>query len=262
VARPEKTATVEEITERFKNSDAALLTEYRGLSVSEIADLRNSLRDTGTDYKVLKNTLARIAVRDLGLEDLVEHLQGPTAIAFVHGDPAAAAKAIDEAAKKYPVIVVKGGVLGDLIIDADRAKALAKLEPREVILTKIAMLVNQPAQMAINVLTALLRDTGSMLAQVLAQKEAEAPAEAEPTAQTTDADESPSEEPSAPAEDPAVEGAEEASAGEVDADPASPAAAEGAEEATAGEVETEEANPVATEAAEEETAGEADTTSE
>jgi large subunit ribosomal protein L10 len=258
VARPDKAATVTEIAERFKNSDAALLTEYRGLSVSEIQELRRNLREANTDYKVLKNTLTRLAVRDLGLEDLVDQLEGPTAIAFVHGDPAAAAKAIDEASKKYPVLVVKGGLLGDLIIDADRAKALAKLEPREVILSKIAMMVNQPAQLTINALTALLRDTGSMLAQVLAQKEEEAPAaeaapepapEAapEPVAQTTDADETPvgepsdqeasppTEEPGGPQEDAAAEGAEEASAGTSDTGDESPVAEEAAEEAAAGE---------------------------
>lgn len=260
MARPEKTATVKEISERFKNSDAALFTEYRGLTVSEIADLRNALRATGAEYKVLKNTLARLAVRDLGLEDLVGFLQGPTAIAFVHGDPAAAAKAIDEATKKFPVLVVKGGVLGDLIIDAERAKQLARLESREVLLTKIARLVNQPAQMTVNVLAALLRDTGSMLAQVLAQKQSEEPApEATPeppaeaaagdqqVAQTTDADETPAtdppeqqespptEEPGGPQEDAAAEGADEAAAGTVDTEGESPVATEAAEEVAAGE---------------------------
>ena len=169
--KADKAQTVVEITERFKNADAALLTEYRGLSVSEIAELRNALRDAGTEYKVLKNTLARIAVREVGLEDLAEMLTGPTAIAFIKGDAVEAAKALDDAAKKFPVLVIKGGVLDGKIVDGDQARALAKLEPREVQLTKIVLMINQPLQQTANVLSALLRDFGSMLAQVVAKKE-------------------------------------------------------------------------------------------
>jgi large subunit ribosomal protein L10 len=169
--RPEKTEAVTDIAGRFKEADAVLLTEYRGLRVSEIAEVRNALRATGSEYRVLKNTLARIAVREVGLEELVEMLQGPTAIAFIQGDAAAAAKALDEAAKKFPVLVIKGGVLSGRIIDAEQAKELAGLEPREVQLAKIAMMLNQPAQMTVNVLSALLRDLGSMLAQVVQKKE-------------------------------------------------------------------------------------------
>src|SRR5687768_5732361 len=171
MARPEKAQAVAEITERFNDSDAALLTEYRGLHVGEIAELRGALREAGTEYKVLKNTLARIAVREVGLEDLVEMLEGPTAIAFVQGDAVEAAKALDDAAKKFPVLIIKGGVVDGKIIDADQARQLAKLEPREVQLAKIVMMVNTPLQQTANVLSALLRDFGSMLAQVVAKKE-------------------------------------------------------------------------------------------
>ena len=180
-----KTETVREITERFSETDAALLTEYRGLRVAEIREVRNALRDADADYKVLKNTLARIAVREVGLEDLVGMLEGPTAIAFVKGDVAAAAKALDEAAKKYPVLLVKGGVLNGKILDADQARALARLESREVLLSKIAMLVNAPAQQTVNVFAALLRDLGSMLAQVVAKKESEEPTPAAPPGDAT-----------------------------------------------------------------------------
>ena len=178
MARPEKVAAVKEISERFSNSDAALLTEYRGLSVGEIAEVRQALRaaDADTEYKVSKNTLARIAVKDLGLDDLIDLLVGPTAIAYVKGDAAAAAKAIDDVAKKYPVLQVKGGILAGKFISAEQAKDLAKLEPREAQLTKIAMMMNQPAQLTVNVLAALLRDLGSMLAQVVTQKESGEPA--------------------------------------------------------------------------------------
>lgn len=189
MARPDKEASVAEITERFNEADAALLTEYRGLRVSEIAEVRNSLRESDTEYKVLKNTLARIAVREVGLEELVEMLTGPTAIAFIKGDAAAAAKALDDAAKKFPVLTVKGGVLNGKVISAEQAGALAKLEPREVLLAKIAMMMNTPAQQTVNVFAALLRDFGSMLAQVVAKKESgELPGGAGEASATTAAD--------------------------------------------------------------------------
>ena len=221
MARPEKSAAVAEITERFKEANAALLTEYRGLKVGEIAEVRGTLRDANAEYKVLKNTLTRIAVREVGLEELVEKLEGPTAIAFCKGDAVDAAKALDDAAKKYPVLVIKGGVLLGKILDADQARELAKLEPRDVQLAKIAMMANQPIQQTVNVFSALLRDLGSMLAQVVTQKEADAPAEA-------------------PAADAATEAPADDGATEVDT--AEPPAAEADTAEPAPEVETLE-NP-------------------
>lgn len=173
MARAEKVQAVKEMAERFRGSSAALLTEYRGLSVTEIAELRTALREAGTDYKVLKNTLARIAAKEVGLDDLAELLEGPTAVAFVHGDAVEAAKALDDAAKKYPVLVIKGGVLDGKIVSAEQARQLAKLGSREVQLATIVRMVNTPLQQTVNVFSALLRDFGSMLAQVMAQKEAE-----------------------------------------------------------------------------------------
>ena len=201
MARPEKVAAVKEISERFSNSEAALLTEYRGLTVSQMAEVRQALReaDADTDYKVSKNSLARIAVKELGLDDLIELLVGPTAIAYVTGDAAAAAKAIDTVAKKYPVLRVKGGLLAGKFISAEQATELAKLEPRETQLAKMAMMMNQPAQLTVNVLAALLRDFGSMLVQVVSQKESDAPPAAEAPSAEASAEEAPSGE--APAEE-------------------------------------------------------------
>ena len=170
MARPEKVQAVEQISERFSNAVGVILTEYRGLTVGEMAELRAALREADADYKVLKNTLARIAVREVGHEELVDMLEGPTAIAFANRDPAAVAKALDEAAKKWPVLVIKGGLLAGKVITAEQAQALAKLEPREVQLAKIAMMMNSPVQQLANVISALLRDLGSMLAQVADQK--------------------------------------------------------------------------------------------
>ena len=171
MARPEKVEAVKDIASRFSESDAALLTEYRGLSVTDMAEVRTALSEAQADYKVLKNTLTRIAVREAGLEDLVGMLEGPTAIAFIKGDAAAAAKALDGAAKRFPVLQIKGGVLSGRIIGADQARELASLEPREVQLSKIAMMMNSPLQQTANVISVLLRDLGSMLAQVVEQKD-------------------------------------------------------------------------------------------
>ena len=235
MARPEKTQAVEEITGRFQESNAALLTEYRGLSVGEIAELRGALREADADYKVLKNTLARIAVREVGLDELADMLEGPTAIAFCRGDAVAAAKALDDAAKKYPVLVIKGGVLRGKIIDAGQTKALASLEPREVQLAKIAMLMNTPLQQTVNVFAAALRDLGSMLAQVLAKKESgelpagdagAAPAAAAPQA-------------AAATEEPAPEAAPEEPIAEASEEPAGDAAPE--ETGDRGEAEVADA---------------------
>jgi large subunit ribosomal protein L10 len=181
MARVEKEEAVREIADRFSSASAALLTEYRGLSVGDMAEVRTALRDVQADYRVLKNTLARIAVREVGLEDLVSLLQGPTAIAFVRGDAVEAAKALDDASKKFPVLVIKGGVLDGKIVDADQARLLARLESRDIQLTKIAMLANQPLQQTINVFAALLRDLGSMLAQVVEQKAQGGAGATEPT---------------------------------------------------------------------------------
>ncbi len=170
MARPEKVQAVEQIKERFNDAEGALLTEYRGLSVGEMAELRVALREADADYKVLKNTLTRIAVREVGLEELEEMLAGPVAIAFCRKDPAGVAKALDDAAKRFPVLTIKGGVLKGKIISAEQAKELASLEPRDVQLAKIAMMMNSPLQQTANVIGALLRDLGSMLAQVADQK--------------------------------------------------------------------------------------------
>jgi large subunit ribosomal protein L10 len=262
MAKPEKVAQLAEITDRFKEADATLLTEYRGLTVSDIAEVRGALRESGAEYKVMKNTLARIAVREVGLDELVEMLEGPTAVVFVKGDVVEAAKALDDAVKKYPVLVVKGGAMAGKVIDAEQAKALAKLESRETLLTKIAMLFNQPAQQTVNVFSALLRDLGSMLGQVVAKKESgELPGGEAPAAEAA-----PAEEPAAEAATPAAEPEAEAPAepeaqttgtDEVPADEPTPEAAE-AEAEEPPEPETEEKDPAA-EAADEASAGTADT---
>ncbi|MFZ4514751.1 MAG: 50S ribosomal protein L10 [Acidimicrobiia bacterium] len=136
--RQKKEAVVADITERFRGSEAAVLTEYRGLTVPEIANLRNALRPAGTDYKVFKNTLARRAASEVGLGDLAPSLEGPVAIAFVRGDAVAAAKALKDFAKGNQNLVIKGGVLGTRTLSVKDVEALAEVPPREVLLARLA----------------------------------------------------------------------------------------------------------------------------
>jgi large subunit ribosomal protein L10 len=136
--KTEKIERVGELRERIEGSQALLLTEYRGLTVSDITELRRSLAEGGTSFAVVKNTLMRRAVSDAGVADLEPYLQGPSAVAFVSGDPVSAAKKVVDAAKRFPALVLKGGYLDGKVLSADEAKALAELESREVMLSKVA----------------------------------------------------------------------------------------------------------------------------
>ena len=165
-------AEVEAIKGRLEGSVAALLTEYRGLKVAELGELRASLRGSSTEYRVLKNTLTSIAVREAGYEDLVALLQGPTAVAFVHGDPVQAAKDLAEFARTHPALVVKGGVMDGRVLDAAEVRQLATLESREVLLARMAGLLQASAQRTVNLLAAPLRQVATMTA-ALRDKRAE-----------------------------------------------------------------------------------------
>src|SRR4051794_34208765 len=153
--RPEKVAVVNEVRDRLSSSGGAILTEYRGLNVSELATLRRSLREAGGNYKIYKNTLVRFAVRELGLEDLEEMLLGPTAIAFVDGDAAAVAKSLRDFARGNPNLVIKGGVLGETILSAKDASALAELPSKEQLLAQLAGAMAAPLQQMAGLLNAL-----------------------------------------------------------------------------------------------------------
>jgi len=137
MARPDKAAAVAELTEKFRSSGAAVLTEYRGLTVAQLKALRTALRGNA-DYAVVKNTLTAIAAKDAGLEVLADALKGPSAIAFVTGDPVATGKSLSDFAKANPALVVKGGVLDGRPLTAADVTKLADLESREVLLAKAA----------------------------------------------------------------------------------------------------------------------------
>src|SRR5918997_2503748 len=132
-----KAAVIDEITDRFQSSSAAVLTEYRGLTVAQLTQLRRSLGE-GSSYAVVKNTLTKRAAEQVGHADLAPLLNGPTAIAFIEGDPVNAAKAIRDFARAHPLLVVKGGVVEGRTVGAAEVTALADVEPREVLLAKLA----------------------------------------------------------------------------------------------------------------------------
>jgi large subunit ribosomal protein L10 len=134
----QKIERVAELKEQIEGSAALLLTEYRGLSVTEITELRRSLREGGANFAVIKNTLMRRALEGTDAADLEALFEGPSAVAFVREDPVAAAKSVTAAAKRYPALLLKGGFVEGRVLSADQAKALADLESREVMLSKLA----------------------------------------------------------------------------------------------------------------------------
>jgi large subunit ribosomal protein L10 len=228
--RPEKVAVVEEVKGRFSGAGAALLTEYRGLNVSDMATLRRALRQAGGEYKIYKNTLVRFAVRDLGLE-VEDLLLGPTAIAFVEGDAVGVAKALRDFARTNPNLVVKGGLLGDKVLSADEARALADVPPREVLLARLAGGLAAPLQQFASLLQALPRNFAYGL-KALVDQGGGAPEGDEPSAEPAAAEE-PSAEPANMAEvasdEPVTDPAADVEAPASTGDTAEPPAAEPAE---------------------------------
>jgi large subunit ribosomal protein L10 len=180
MARPEKVAVVDEIREKFDGADAALLTEYRGLGVTELATLRASLRPNGVEYKVFKNTLARRAVQEAGLDGLLDYLQGPTAIAFVKGDAASAAKALRDFSRGNPTLVIKGGLLGPRVLTPAEVEGLADIEPREVLLARLAGGFQAPLNKAASLFSAINRNFAYGLKAYIDQRPADGSAAPEP----------------------------------------------------------------------------------
>ena len=156
--RADKVAVVKEIAVRLGESQAVFVSEYRGLSVAQMADLRNALRPSDARHVVYKNTLAKLAVREAGLESLEEFLTGPTALTFVQGDVAGAAKALRDSAKTLPALVVKGGVLGGAPLSSADVMALADLPSREELLAQFAGALQAPLVKTAGLLQALPRN--------------------------------------------------------------------------------------------------------
>jgi large subunit ribosomal protein L10 len=170
MARPDKAAAVAELTEDFRSSSAAVLTEYRGLTVAQLKELRRSL-GADTYYAVVKNTLTRIAARDAGVTAFDGLLQGPSAIAFVKGDPVEAAKGLRDFARVHPLLVIKGGVLDGKPLTPDEIKKLADLESREVLLAKLAGAMQASLTNAVSLFAAPLAQAARVIDALRAKAE-------------------------------------------------------------------------------------------
>jgi large subunit ribosomal protein L10 len=221
MARADKQAAVAEIADEFSASAGAVLTEYRGLTVKELKDLRRSL-GANADYAVVKNTLAKIAANEVGISGFDDLLTGPTAIAFINGDVVEAAKGLRDFAKANPALIIKGGVLDGNILDAKEVAKLADLESREVLMGKLAGAMLASLSQAVYLLNAPLAQAARLAGALQAKAEQdpsilaggagtpvaaeEAPAEVAPAAETeAPADEAPAAEEAPTEETPAAE---------------------------------------------------------
>ena len=248
MARADKAAAVAELTEEFRSSSAAVLTEYRGLTVAQLKQLRRSL-GANASYAVVKNTLSKIAAREAGVAGLDDLLEGPSAIAFVKGDPVEVAKSIRDFGKANPALVVKGGVLEGKALTADDIRKLADLESREVLLAKLAGAMKASLSQAVYLLNAPLAQAARLLGalQSKAQEDPSVLAGGAGTpAPAAEASESETSEPVAEATEAPAEDTAAPETAETEAAPAAEAtAAEESAEPTAEA--TEEAAPAASE---------------
>jgi large subunit ribosomal protein L10 len=197
MAREDKAATVAELAEEFRTSTAAVLTEYRGLTVSQISQLRRSLQGVA-NYAVVKNTLTKIAAREAGVEGFDALLSGPSAIAFIKGDPVEGAKSLKNFAKDNPLLVLKAGYMDGRVLDAAEVKKLADLESREVLLSKLAGAMKASMSQAVSLFAAPLSQAARTVDALRIKAEADpsiiaAPAEAAP-AEAAPAEAAPAEE--------------------------------------------------------------------
>jgi large subunit ribosomal protein L10 len=181
MARPDKVAVVEEVRDKLRDADAAVLTEYRGLTVSELAQLRGTLRPSSTEYKVFKNSLARRAAEAAGLNDLLPWLEGPVAIAFVHGDAVIAAKALRDFGRTNPALVIKGGLLGPRVLSGAEVESLAEIQPRDVLLARLAGGFQAPLTKAAGLFQAFTRNLAYGLQAYIDQRVADGESAPAPT---------------------------------------------------------------------------------
>jgi large subunit ribosomal protein L10 len=225
MARPDKAAAVAEIVDSFQESAGAVLTEYRGLTVKQLQDLRRALGENA-NYAVVKNTLTQIAAKEAGVEGFDDLLNGPTAIAFINGDVVEAAKGLRDFAKANPALVIKGGFIDGAAMDANEIAKLADLESREVLLGKLAGAMLASLSQAVYLLNAPLAQAARLAGALQAKAEqdpsilaggAGVPAAAAPVDEHEEApaaEEAPAEEPAADvaaetaAEEPAAEAAD------------------------------------------------------
>jgi large subunit ribosomal protein L10 len=226
--REEKSATIQEIAAQIEGAEAIFAVDYRGISVPQAAELRTKLREADSSFRVVKNRLTKLAATQVGEDRLGDLLVGPTALTFVRGDTAAAAKAITTFNKQHNVLTFKGGLMGEVVLDEAGFTAIAKLPSREVLIGQFAGLVASPITGIVRGLNALIQGLATQLGQIADKglvtgeapaaapeapveepapaAEAEAPADDAPAAEETSTEE-PATEAEAPAEDaPAAEG--------------------------------------------------------
>ncbi|HET7688929.1 MAG TPA: 50S ribosomal protein L10 [Nocardioidaceae bacterium] len=228
MARPDKAAAVAEIVDSFQESAGAVLTEYRGLTVKQLQDLRRALGENA-NYAVVKNTLTQIAAKEVGVEGFDDLLTGPTAIAFINGDVVEAAKGLRDFAKANPALVIKGGYIDGSLMDAKEIGKLADLESREVLLGKLAGAMLASLSQAVYLLNAPLSQAARLVGALEAKAQedptilaggagtpAAAAAEEAPAAEEVPAQESADETPES-ADEPVAEAAEETAAESADA---------------------------------------------
>jgi len=239
-----KVEVVAEVKTRMEEASASIVSEYRGLSVAELAELRKALSAVGGDYKIFKNTLVRRAIDGGDYQPLSEYLSGPSALTFVQGDVSAVAKALRDFSRANPHLVIKGGLAdGSLLTAADLA-ALAELPPRDVLLARLAGALAAPMQQMAGLLQALPRNLAYGISALIEQREAGG--EKLPTPEEDTAAAPAEEVPAAEAEEAPAAQAEEAPAAQVEEAPAAqaeeaPAEAEPMEAAAAAPGETEAA---------------------
>ena len=157
ISKEKKQELVKSYVEEFSRSQAAILTDYRGLSVAELNRLRNKMREAGSGYHVVKNRLVKLALREAGLPVPEELLQGPTAIGYCYEDVIAPAKVLTEYTKESKMLTIKGGILGDRVIDVEAISSLADLPSRDVLLAQLLSGVQSPVAGLVNVLSGTLR---------------------------------------------------------------------------------------------------------
>ncbi len=267
--RPEKVAVVDEVRSRLGDATGAILTEYRGLTVTEMAELRLALEKAGGEYKVYKNTLVKLATTGGRHEALHALLEGPTGIAFVTGEISAVAKALRDYSRANPHLIVKGGMFGDDMLSSLRSDGTRRSTPRDVLLARFAGALAAPFQQMAGLLQALPRNFAYGLSALIGERppaEAEAAAPAEADVPPADA---PSEAPPVATEEaavteeaaaPATEEAAEAAAPATDTEEAAAPVTDEAAEAAAPATDTEEAAAPATEEAAEAAAPATDST--
>jgi len=163
MVKKEKELKVEELTNKIKRNSGIVLTEYQGLTVAEISELRSQLRNIKCEYTVVKNTLSRIALKNAGLEDFSKYFEGPTAITIENGDPVAPAKILMNFAKTHAKLKIKAGVLENRVISASEIKVLSELPSKEVLIAKLLGTIQAPISKLVNVLAANIRSIVNVL---------------------------------------------------------------------------------------------------